>query len=562
MKIPFLDSISGFLTGLTKTEKTEITSPSTPIDEYLLESLDSTMGLTIKENFKLYDTMDAESPECNTALDFLADLCVQGDDVLMRGHKVIVDIPDNTADKKGASGDDNYVKINVSYDAKTEKEIKKAKQINDIIKKFEKRTKIKYYLRNMVRRALKYGDDFNQIIWGKDSKNNKMILEFYNINSLQIEFNRDKFGRMDKKKPFIPLDVNGNVLPMLQTSEMFRIQFGSEPENKRGTSLFWACRKTYNRLDAMESGMVVARIIRSVIRYLFKVDVTGMMPDKALQYVEKIKRAFTKKLVTDANTGQSKYVKTPMSTDEDVFFPVKQKSQDDVKVLENDPYLSSIDDIKHFYYKLLLGIKYPKAATGDVSGSRNAVAEQDTYPIRYVKSLQNMIRFALEALYTLELKANGIADADIQEINIEMPEIDAVSTIRKFNVEKTRADIIKVHKEAGVLPDKYLLENIMYLSDSEMIKVEELMKSQQDADIKLAKLKMAAGISKDPNAAPAGVINNGKNSAVPNKTKTTSLRPSPKKQAKAGGTAKVSQSMAAENLEVNGASDENTEGQE
>lgn len=540
------DSISNFLKGLSKPEVKELTAPSTQMDECLME-LDSTMGLTLKENFKLYDTMDAESPECNTALDFIADLCVQGDDVLMRGHKVIVDTPD-MEDKETL--EDSLFKIRVHYDAKGKKgknTKQKAEKINTIIKKFEKRTKIKYLLRNMVRRALKYGDDFNQIIWGKDKKGNTVIAEFYNINSHQIDFNLDKYGRLIKESPFIPVSENGDRMTPLKSAEMFRIQFGSEPPNKRGVSLFWASRKTYNRLDSMESGMVIARILRSVIRYLFKVDVTGMMPDKGLEYLEKIKRRFTKKLVTDVNTGQSKYVKTPMSADEDIFFPVKQKSQDDVKVLENDPYLSSIDDVKHFYYKLLIGIKYPKAATGDSSGSRNAVAEQDTYPIRFVKSLQNMIRSSMEDLYILELRANGIAEEDIEEINIEMPEIDAVSTVRKFNVEKTRADIIKVHKEAGVLPDKYLLENVMYLSDAEMAKVESLMKNQQEAEMELAELKMEKGLSKNNNEVP-----NGKNSSVPNKTQSTSLRSTPKKAGIAGNTKGSSQSMAAESVDVTG----------
>lgn len=549
------DSISNFLKGLSKPEVKNLTEPATPIDECLLE-LDSTMGLTLKENFKIYDTMDAESPECNTALDFIADLCVQGDDVLMRGHKVIVDTPEEKDDKVA---NDEILNIKAYYDAKGKgaKGKEKAKRINEIIKKFEKRTKIKYLLRNMVRRALKYGDDFNQIIWGKDKKGNTVIAEFYNINAIQVEFNLDKYGRLVKETPFIPVAENGDKMPPLKKSEMFRIQFGSEPPNKRGVSLFWASRKTYNRLDSMESGMVIARILRSVIRYLFKVDVTGMMPEKGLEYLEKIKRRFTKKLVTDTTTGQSKYVKTPMAADEDIFFPVRQKSQDDVKVLENDPYLSNVDDVKHFYNKLLIGIKYPKAATGDASGSRNALAEQDTYPIRYVKSLQNMIRSSVEDLYILELRGNGVSEEDIEEINIEMPEIDAVSTVRKFNVEKTRADIIKVHKEAGVLPDKYLLENVMYLSGAEILKVEELMKSQKDAELKLAELKMKMGIEKNNNEIP-----NGKNSNVPNKTQSTSLRSTPKKAGTAGNTKGASQSMAAEGLESGAVVDGTEEGKE
>lgn len=297
----------------------------------------------------------------------------------------------------------------------------------------------------------------------------------------------------------------------------------------------------------MESGMTLARVVRSTIRYLFKVDVTGMLPDKALEYLEKLKNKFTKKAIRDEN-GNIRNIKTPMAVDEDLFFPVKAKSNDGVSVLENDPYLSNIDDVRHFVNKLLIALCYPKAATGDASGSRNALAEQDTYPIRAVKSLQNMLRASLVDLYSLELRAHGVDESIIEELSIEMPEIDAVSTVRKFNNEKTRADIIKVQKEAGVVSDRWLLENILYLTETQIAKIEAEKKAQLDNEIEMSKRKIEAGITPDPKAPKPGAQGATGSGEVKNKTKTNSNRNTPKKSGKAGN-APVHTSMAAESQE-------------
>lgn len=546
----FIDSLRKLLTGLSASEPMkEQTSPSVMDKEYLY-SYDSTVQYSRLQNLELYEVMDSESPECHAALNFLADLCTQGDDVLQRGHKVIVDLKD---DNKKEDAVNMTAFIDRRFIEKANKRISSAKkkftpeEIDDIIRAFEKRTKIKYKIRNMFRRALKNGDEFNQVMWGKTPDGQSKICGFYHYNPKQFFLNKDDYGRLNAEKPYIVKSVDETSAVEISKAESFRIQCGINSEEDYGTSLFWSARKTYNRLDSMESGMTLARVVRSSIRYLFKVDVTGMLPDKALEYLEKLKNKFTKKAIRDEN-GNIRNIKTPMAIDEDLFFPVKAKSNDGVSVLENDPYLSNIDDVRHFVNKLLIGLCYPKAATGDASGSRNALAEQDTYPIRAVKSLQNMLRASLIDLYGLELRAHGVDESIIEELSIEMPEIDAVSTVRKFNNEKTRADIIKVHKEAGVVSDKWLLENILYMTETEIAKVEADKQAQLDNEIAMSKKKIDSGIMPDPKAPKPGALGATGSGEVKNKTKTNSNRNTPKKSGKAGN-APVHTSMAAEGQE-------------
>ncbi|MDD4292239.1 MAG: portal protein, partial [Clostridia bacterium] len=435
---------------------------------------DSATSASYEQNIAFYNKMEEESPEASLSLDFLSDLACQGDDVLRLGHKVIVDVPDAVENKsdagkilklkklkskqKARSGDDGAAfRIFCDSDANGDNKIL-VDSIERIIKRFERRTKIKFKLRNMVRRMLKYGDNFEQILWGRvEGTDEKRITGFYNYPPSQVIFNLDEFGRMTEKAPYkIRSLSNESNVKTLEEFEMFRLQFNGDSEGTRGKSLFMPLRKTYTRLDALESGLVIGRLVRSHIRYLFKIDVSGMSTDKALQYIKLLKEFYSKKKMVGPD-GNIVVTSAPLNEAEDIFLPTHKDKNEDVSVLESDPYISHIDDILHLYNKYIAGLRLTKGSVAQTGGSRNATAEQDTNPIRFVKSLQNLIRMALIDLYTLELKAHGITDEMIEDLKIEMPEIDSVSTVRKFLVERTRAEIIKIHSDAKVVSNEYLL---------------------------------------------------------------------------------------------------------
>lgn len=481
----FFDGIMKTLIKLWKPEMLESETVPMPTESEMMMEQTANNPTSFTSNIAKYDEMDDNSPEACVALDVLADLVCQGDDVLLRGHKVIVDV-EKREDKRET--EDGKAIYNMYFDAKKVKPIL-ADRINTIILNFESRTKIKYKLRNMVRRALKYGDDFNQVLFGKVKGTEELrVSDFYNYPVTQVELNLDEYGRLDKEYPYKVKSITTQKEMYLRKEEVFRIQFGAENENKRGKSLFTALRKTYTRLDAMIEGMVIGRLVRSHQRYLFKVDVTGMAPDKALKYVEQLKNAHTKKKITDGS-GFIKHIKAPLSADEDIWYPTRKDRNDGVEVLENDPYLNNIGDIQFVYNEYRMGLRMP-ASIVDTTGSRNATAEQETYPIRFAKSVQNMLRLALIDLYKTELKNHGIDEYLIEDINIEMAEIDSVSTVRKFGIERTRAEVVKIHSDAKVVSRRYLLENVMYLSEEEITEIERELEQEAADELEQDKQRM------------------------------------------------------------------------
>lgn len=452
MKI--IDDLKGALTAMfTKNadKYSEYVSKLAMVPQTDSEVLfDDVESLTRDENLVLYNTMDDESPECSTALDFYADLATQGDDVLMRGHKVIVETKSNEA----------RYKLKVKNDKENER-------IQKIISAFEKRTKIKYILSDIVRNALKTGDDFNEVTFGTlKTTGAKVIASLLPLDVTKVSINKDKYNRLIEEEPYwyVADKTNPTDVIKYKDEEIFRIQNGGR-SHIFGKSLLHNGRKSFLRLDAIESGTVVGRLVRSQQRYAFKVDTTGMSAKSGLDYIKDYKKIFYKKRITD-DKGNIKWIKAPLAIDDDLFIPCKKDGVADVKVLESSAYLSQIDDIIYFRDKLITSLKITKATTGTTEGSKNATAEMDTNPIRVVKGLQNNIRFALEKLYATELRLNCVSDDVIETMEIEMPEISSVAEFRKWSIERLRAEIAKIYKESGIMATKNILENVLYLEES------------------------------------------------------------------------------------------------
>lgn len=511
----FLDGFRSYLKNLFAPETYNQLSSGIPMDNndiQILADYFSTEKYNRLDNYRMYDLMDAEHPICCVALDFLSDLITQGDDVLNSGHKVIMDTKEyqEEGENKKDSTTEYRVKINKRALKKQIVKIKDAilrekvenayKNIDQIIFKFENRTKIKTRLRDFVRKGLKYGDYWVEIIWGEVRGTKEMrVADFHDLNTYKMKLNiTDDTGKLNQEIPYI-FEVDGKSNIGYEPHKILRFQFGNSAPNEYGRGLFFSGRKLYNRIDAMESGMVIGRLVRSHLRYLFKVDVTGMTWDKGLEWIRNLKTYFTKKKVTDSQ-GNIKNVKIPLSADEDIYFPVKRDSPSDVKVLEGDTYISYIDDVYYFLNQLVLLARIPQSLL-QTSGSRNAIAEQDTNPIRFAKSLQANVKEVLKTLYKMELTAHGITEDLLDEIDIIMPEIDSVSTVRKFDIERVRAEIVKIHSEAKVISKDFMRENILYLTEKEIEDIkQELTEEEAEA---MEKMKQTAEIEKSMQPEPA-----------------------------------------------------------
>lgn len=453
---------------------------------YIYDEYASEAGRT--DSLALYEEMDNECPTFSDALDSLSDLIIQGDDVQMSGYKTVTAPNDKNVVKPKA---DEVYQIGYSFDAAVP--ISEAKRIEEIIKAFETRTELKYKLKYYVRNALKYGDYFGNIIYGETVKSKqKVIAEIIDLPVEKVLIHKDEYGRIHQTHPYeilsetqAAVSVNKNEPFYFTKPEIFRIQMGGTAEYEYGKSLAHSARTVYLQLKSMQSGMVVGRLTRSHQRYLYKIDTTNMAPDVALEYVNKIKKEMTKKKMVDKN-GNIVYTKSPLTAEEDIFLPVKDKGTDGVELLKSDEFLKNIEDVKYFFDEFKRALKVQSFGSSDSKGSRNAVAELDVAVVRAVKAYQILLKHTLDRLYNMELALHGIKT----KIMIEMPQISSLMTIRFYEVERLKAEVVKIHTEAGTLSKEYLRENYLLLNDEELA-IEAARDKEEEA--KAIRLVQATG---------------------------------------------------------------------
>jgi hypothetical protein len=120
------------------------------------------------------------------------------------------------------------------------------------------------------------------------------------------------------------------------------------------------CKVPYNQLKLLETSLIIYRIVRAPERFVFKIDTGNMPREKALKYVEKIKRQMNKKESFDSETGTLTNTKDVLSILDNYFIPQGENRGSDIETIGgNTGAFGEMDDIFYFQKKLYRALKYP-----------------------------------------------------------------------------------------------------------------------------------------------------------------------------------------------------------
>lgn len=105
------------------------------------------------------------------------------------------------------------------------------------------------------------------------------------------------------------------------------------------------CKQPYNQLKLLETAVIIYRIIRAPERLVFRIDTGNMPKDKALKYVEKLKKKFQQKSTYDPDSGQLVNKAAINSLLENFYLPQCLSLQTSIPLLNGgDKTLSEIID--------------------------------------------------------------------------------------------------------------------------------------------------------------------------------------------------------------------------
>ena len=382
--------------------------------------------------YRDYDLMDTEDPELSSALDIYADNAT-----------------------KGESETDTVIHI-----------FSKNQRIVNILEEAISRISLDTQLWSITRELVKDGDDFEEVVVHTD----KEIHRLKNLPSDKMIVVQDKWGRFDKKHPYIQKGEIDDVVAKFEDWQVIHFKMSKDRRSKYGVdgSVLFPIRKVYKQLSMIEDSLVLARLTRAIQRYAFLIDTEGVDPgEPTMEYLDNVMERMKKRRTIDPITGQMDLEYNPMSMEEDIFVATKKDSKANVKVLQGSLNLSQMTDVEYFRNKKFAGVKVPKAYLShekDVR-ARAMITEQDVQFARTVRRVQIALLEGLKKLFDFILATRGIDPAKA-DYEIQLPLLSTIDELRLWQIKQIRINVAAMmHKDLKVSLHWILINLLDYDED-------------------------------------------------------------------------------------------------
>jgi len=390
--------------------------------------------------YREYIEMDAQSPECATALDTLADeVCAvdQNDQML---HIETENI-----------------------------EIKKSLE-----EMFYDVCRINSDLRYWVRSMLKFGDFFLFL----DIREREGIINVEQIPAPDCE-RQEKFDPNDPyavryklTSPNIhnPSTQNSSYLQNWQVAD-FRY-LSNDAFRPHGTSWLEGARRPYRVLMMLIDAMLTYRIVRSPSRRVFYIDTTGINPNDVDGFMAKVEESFKGKSLMANHDGKQDYRWNPSSMLEDYIIPTRRDSQTKIETLDGATNATAIEDVGFVHKQLTAALKMPRAFLGyDESVGKNNLSAQDIRFSRTVSIIQRIIISELTRMAVLHLYAQGFDGEDLINFRLKLTNPSTAAAIQKLELLDKKIDIAAKARELPHLDEEFVQKEIFGFDDSTIIRI-------------------------------------------------------------------------------------------
>jgi hypothetical protein len=161
-----------------------------------------------------------------------------------------------------------------------------------------------------------------------------------------------------------------------------------------------------NQLNMLEQAVVIYRLSRAPERRVFTVDVTGMQPAKAEQYMAQLITNAKNKVSYDPTTGQVSDQRKFQTMFEDFWLPNRDGKGTKVDTLPGGQNLGQMEDVEYFQKKLYQSLEVPvsRLMSDDVYtlGRATEISREEIAFEKFITRLRS--RFSLLLLKTLRLQ--------------------------------------------------------------------------------------------------------------------------------------------------------------
>ena len=272
-----------------------------------------------------------------------------------------------------------------------------------------------------------------------------------------------------------------------------------------GLSILEQIYKVYKQKELLEDAILIYRVHRAPERRVFFIDVGTMPPNKASQYLERIRYEVQQKRIPSRTGGGANVVDStynPMSILEDYFFAVTSEGRGSkVEVLPGGENLGDIDDLRYFNNKMLraLGVPSSYLPTGPEDGTAQSsdgkVGTAFIQEFRFSKVVtryQQQIIEPLDDEFKLFIKHRGIT-IDNSLFNLKFTPAQSFSEYRQLELDSARINTFTALMDVPFISKRFVLKTYLAWTEEQMAENERMWKEERSKLTKTFAPEQGAG---------------------------------------------------------------------
>lgn len=292
-----------------------------------------------------------------------------------------------------------------------------------------------------------------------------------------------------------------------------------------GLSILEQIFKVYKQKSLLEDAILIYRVHRAPERRMFFIDVGTTPPNKAQQYLERVRYEVQQKRIPSrtgggANVADSTY--NPMSILEDYFFAVTSDGRGSkVEVLPGGENLGDIDDLRYFNNKMMraLGVPSSYLPTGPEDGTAavndGRVGTAFIQEFRFSKVIaryQQQIIEPLDLEFKLFMKNRGIS-IDNSLFQLEFTEPQSFSEYRQLELDSAKINTFQALTDIPYVSKRFILKRYLGWTESELAENERMWKEERSRLTK--QIPATSGMSTPAGLSDVGITSSGIDNMAP-----------------------------------------------
>lgn len=294
-----------------------------------------------------------------------------------------------------------------------------------------------------------------------------------------------------------------------------------------GISILEQIYKVYKQKELLEDAILIYRVHRAPERRVFFIDVGTMPPNKAQQYLERVRYEVQQKRIPSrtgggANVTDSTY--NPMSILEDYFFAVTSEGRGSkVEVLPGGENLGDIDDLRYFNNKMLRALGVPSSylptgpedGTASVSDGRVGTAFIQEYRFsKVVARYQQQMIQPLDLEFKLFLKHRGVT-IDNSLFDLEFTPPQSFSEYRKLELDSARINTFTALMDIPYVSKRFILKEYLGWTDTQLAENERMWKEERSRLTKTFAPDQGMGAGAAAGLSDVGITSSGIDDMAP-----------------------------------------------